>query len=138
MIVCRTLSCSEWHGRFVTRFARIDSRESFATRDPYFNSASGRFARITRISDSRESGDSRESCESIPNRANHATKFVLVVMVLHNYCVKCCKWGIAFVKLCAEERLSHHFGGVLTSLKIYRATWGISAILQQYRAIWGH
>ena len=38
----------------------------------HFNSASGRFARITRISNSRESPDSRESCESI--RANHATK----------------------------------------------------------------
>ena len=40
--------------------------------NPYFYSASGRLARITRISDSRESPDSRESCESI--RANHATK----------------------------------------------------------------
>ena len=40
--------------------------------NPYFYSASGRFARIIRISDSRESPDSRESCESI--RANHATK----------------------------------------------------------------
>ena len=50
------------------RFARI-----IRNRNPYFNSASGRFARITRISDSRESPDSRESCESI--RANHATKF---------------------------------------------------------------
>ena len=38
-------------------------------RDPYFYSASVRFARITRISDLRESG---ESCESI--RSNHATK----------------------------------------------------------------
>ena len=50
------------------RFARI-----IRNRNPYFYSASGRFARITRISDSRESPDSRESCESI--RANHATKF---------------------------------------------------------------
>ena len=49
------------------RFARI-----IRNRNPYFYSASRRFARITRISDSRESGDSRESCESI--RANHATK----------------------------------------------------------------
>ena len=40
--------------------------------NPYFYSASGRFARIIRISDSRESRDSRESCESI--RSNHATK----------------------------------------------------------------
>ena len=51
----------------VNRFARI-----IRHRNPYFYSASGRFARITRISDSRESPDSRESCESI--RANHATK----------------------------------------------------------------
>ena len=50
------------------RFARI-----IRNRNPYFYSASGRFARITRMSDSRESPDSRESCESI--RANHATKF---------------------------------------------------------------
>ena len=49
------------------RFARI-----IRNWNPYFYSALGRFARITRISDSRESGDSRESCESI--RANHATK----------------------------------------------------------------
>ena len=50
------------------RFARI-----IRNRNPYFYSASGRFARITGISDSRESLDSRELCESI--RANHATKF---------------------------------------------------------------
>ena len=49
------------------RFARI-----IRNWHPYFYSASGRFARITRLSDSRESPDSRESCESI--RANHATK----------------------------------------------------------------
>ena len=49
------------------RFARI-----IRNRNPYFYSASDRFAQMTRISDSRESPDSRESCESI--RANHATK----------------------------------------------------------------
>ena len=37
------------------RFARIDSREIIRNWNPYFYSASGRFARITRISDSRES-----------------------------------------------------------------------------------
>ena len=52
------------------RFARI-----IRNRNPYFYSASGRFAGITRISDSRESPDSRESCESI--RANHATKVAI-------------------------------------------------------------
>ena len=54
------------------RFARIDSRESFAIETPIF---------IARQADSQESlefpiraisPDSRESCESI--RANHATK----------------------------------------------------------------
>ena len=50
------------------RFARI-----IRNWNPYFYSASGRFARITWIADSRESADSRASCESI--RANHATKF---------------------------------------------------------------
>ena len=28
--------------------------------------------------------------------------------------------------------------GVLTSLKKYRAIWGVAAIVSQYRAIWGH
>ena len=53
------------------RFARI-----IRNWNPYFYSASSRFARITRISDSRESGDSHESRESI--RANHATKLTNV------------------------------------------------------------
>ena len=50
--------------------------------NPYFYSASGRFARITRISDdSHRSRDSRRySCESI--RANHATKAVANVLPL--------------------------------------------------------
>ena len=54
-----------WHGRFATRFARIDSRESFAIEPPIFtarqairtnqsNFRFGWFARIVRI-DSRES-----------------------------------------------------------------------------------
>ena len=63
---------AEWPRRFATRFARIDSRESFAIETLIFYSASGRLAQITRICDSRESPDSRESCELI--RANHATK----------------------------------------------------------------
>ena len=56
------------NGIRANRFARI-----IHNWNPYFYSASGRFARITRISDSRKSPDSRESCESI--RANHTTKF---------------------------------------------------------------
>ena len=51
------------------------------------------------------------------------------------------KWGIAQTCLCetmCQEGVSHHFGGVLTSLKKYRAIWGIAAIVSQYRAIWGH
>ena len=37
-----------------------------------------------------------------------------------------------------QGEVSHHFGEVLTSLKKYRAIWGIAAIVSQYRAIWGH
>ena len=37
-----------------------------------------------------------------------------------------------------QGSVSHHFGGVLTCLKRYRALWGIAAIVSQYRAIWGH
>ena len=54
------------------------------------------------------------------------------------------KWGIAQMCLCQikyhQRRISHHFGGLLTSLKKYRATWGIAGIVWQYRAIllWGH
>ena len=64
-------------GTFVARAIRNAIRANRFARiirnwNPYFYSASGRFARITRISDSRESPDSRESCESI--RANHATR----------------------------------------------------------------
>ena len=42
------------------------------------------------------------------------------------------------VKLSTKGGVSHHFGGVLTSLKNYRATRGIAAIVPQYRAMWGH
>ena len=51
------------------------------------------------------------------------------------------KWGIAQMCLCESQYqggVSHHFGGVLISLKKYRAIWGIAAIVSQYRAIWGH
>ena len=46
--------------------------------------------------------------------------------------------GCVCVKLSTRGGVSHHFGGVLTSLKKYRAIWGIAAIVSQYRAIWGH
>ena len=59
----RSGDCDQWHGRFATRFARINSRESLASETPIFFCASGRFAGITRISDSRESPDSRGSCD---------------------------------------------------------------------------
>ena len=48
--------------------------------------------------------------------------------------------GIA--QICLREtkyqlrEVSHHFGELLTSLKKYRAIWGIAAIVSQYRAIW--
>ena len=52
------------------------------------------------------------------------------------------KWGIAQMCLCRTKyqgEASHHFEGVVTSLKRYRAIWGIAAaIVSQYRAIWGH
>ena len=38
------------------------------------------------------------------------------------------------VKLSTKGGVSHHLGGVLTSLKKYRAIWGIAAIVSQYRA----
>ena len=51
------------------------------------------------------------------------------------------KWGIAQMRLCENKcqgvGVSHHFGGVLTSLKKYRAIWGIAAIVSQYRANMG-
>ena len=62
--------------------------------------------------------------------------------VSHNYRAICCsKWGIAQMCLCESKYqggVSHHFGGGLTSLKKYRAIWGIAAIVSQYRAMWGH
>ena len=42
------------------------------------------------------------------------------------------KWGIAQMCLCDIKYrggVSHHFGGVLTSLRKYRAIWGIAAIV---------
>ena len=44
----------------------------------------------------------------------------------------------ACVKLSSKGGGSHLCGGVLISLKRYRAIWGIAAIVSQYRAIWGH
>ena len=43
----------------------------------------------------------------------------------------------ACVKLSTKREASHRFGGVLTSLRKYRAIWGIAAIVSQYRAICG-
>ena len=51
------------------------------------------------------------------------------------------KRGIAQMCLCENKYkggISHHFGRVLTSLKKYRAIWGIATIVSQYRAIWAH
>ena len=42
------------------------------------------------------------------------------------------KWGIAQMCLCKTKYqggVSHHFGGVLASLKKYRAIWDIAAIV---------
>ena len=59
-------------------------------------------------------------------------------------------WGIAqlsrdtlqIAQMCLceskyEGGVSHHFGGVLTSLKKYHAIWGIAVIVSQCRAMWG-
>ena len=47
--------------------------------------------------------------------------------------------GCACVKISSKRGGgSHHFGEVLSSLKNYRAMWGIAVIVSQYRAIWGH
>ena len=51
------------------------------------------------------------------------------------------KWGIAQMCLCKIKyhgAVSHHSGGVLTSLEEHRAIWGITAIASQCRVIWGH
>ena len=42
------------------------------------------------------------------------------------------------VKLSTKGGYRTILGGVLTSLKKYRAIWGIAAIVSQYGAIWGH
>ena len=68
--------------------------------------------------------------------------FVLVFMGYRTLIARyVAKWGIAQMCLCEtkyQEGASHHLGGMLTSLKKYRAIWGIAAIVSQYRAIWGH
>ena len=63
--------------------------------------------------------------------------------VSHNYRAICCKMGYrtyVSVRLLSAKGggVSHRFGEALTSLKNYRAMWGIAAILSQYRAVWGH
>ena len=48
--------------------------------------------------------------------------------VLHNYLARyVAKWGITQMCLCKTKYqvgVSHHFGGLLTSLEKYRTTWG--------------
>ena len=76
---------------------------------------------------------------------------ILVAIVLQNYLVfvfmgyrttiarHVAKWSIAQMRLCTTvpRGVSHYFGELLTSLKKYRAIWGIAAIVSQYRAIGG-
>ena len=68
--------------------------------------------------------------------------FVLVFMGYRTIIARyVAKWGIAQMCLCEAKYqggASHQFGEVLTTLKKYRAIWGIAAIVSQYRAIWGH
>ena len=67
--------------------------------------------------------------------------FVLVFMGYRTIIARyVAKWGIAQMCLCKSKYqggVSHHFGGLVNSLKNYRAIWGIAAIVSQYRAIWG-
>ena len=74
------------------RFARI-----IRNWNPYFYSASGRLAWITRIPDSREAPDSSESCESI--RADHATKGPMI-------CTPRCVKNAFFLSTCSSYRIS--------------------------------
>ena len=68
--------------------------------------------------------------------------FVLVFMGYRTLTARyVAKWGIAHMRPCEtsyQGGVSHHSGGVLTSLEKYCAIWGIAAIVSQYRAIWGH
>ena len=111
------------------RFTRI-----IRTRTPYFYSASGRFAQITRMSDSRESPDSRESYESI--HANHATKwgglrkgrFVILVFPLF-YSILGLQHTQMLGKTARKMSLSHPFWGAQVLvidpiLPIYRSSIG--------------
>ena len=73
----------------------------------------------------------------------HLNSFVLVFFMWYRTIIAryVAKWGIAQMRLCKAKYqggVSHHFGGVLASLKKYRAIWGIAAIVSQYRTIWGH
>ena len=50
-------------------------------------------------------------------------------IIIARYVAKC---GIAKMRLCETKYqgvVSHHFGGVLNSLKQYHAIWGIAAIV---------
>ena len=82
------------------------------------------------------------SYRAMPVAIVSQNSFVLVFMgyrtIIPRYVAK---WGIARMCLCKikyQGGVSHHFGGVLTSLKKCRAIWGIAAIVSQYRAIWDH
>ena len=67
---------------------------------------------------------------------------VLVLMGYRTIITWCiAKRGIAQMCLCEAKYqggVSHYFGKVITSQKIYRAIWDIAAIVSQHRAIWGH
>ena len=58
--------------------------------------------------------------------------------IIARYVAKRVSHRCAFVKLSNNGGYRTIFGGVPTSLKKYRAIWGIAAIVSQYREIWGH
>ena len=53
--------------------------------------------------------------------------FVLVFLLFFMGYRTIMAWGV-----------SHHLGGVLTSLMRYRAKWVVAVIVSRYRAIWAH
>ena len=87
---------------------------------------------------------SRGTCSDSITKVSRACFCVCVCVggggVSHDYRAICCKmWYRTDVPVQNQvpRGVSHHFGGVLTSLKKCRAIWGIAAIVSQYRAIWG-
>ena len=84
---------------------------------------------------------SRDTCSDSIAKLSHALVLWGIAHISRDTLQNVAKWGIAQMCLCEAKYqggVSHHFGGVMPSLKKYRAIWGIAAIVSRYRAIWGH